>query len=88
MIQNKPLFLIIQFILKTQSLMRTNHQSVGGFLKSSTFSVIIYCNFLFTFFFLLSLGFQIGKTKQQSVIASGIQVKPVQTGMVTLAKLP
>jgi uncharacterized membrane protein len=68
--------------------MRTNHQSVGGFLKSSTFSLIIYCNFLFTVVFLLSLGFQIGKAKQTSAIASQAQVKPVQTGLVTLAKLP
>jgi hypothetical protein len=88
MIQNKPLFLIIQFILKTQSLMKTSHQSVGGFLKSSTFSLIIYCNFLFTFVFLLSLGVQIGKAKSASAIASQGPVKTVQTGMVTLAKAP
>jgi hypothetical protein len=69
--------------------MSSNHQSVGGFLKSSTFSLIVYCNFLFTLIFLVSLSVQIARTKQQSAAASySKEAKQLKSGMVTLAKVP
>lgn len=67
--------------------MSATRQSVGGFLKSSAFSLIVYVNFLFSVIFLVSLTVHLGNAKQKSA-AYEVQSKPFKSGMVSLAKVP
>jgi len=87
MIQNNALFSLYQYP-KTTTPMNPNHQTVGGFLRSSVFSLVILGNLLFSIIFLLSLSLHIVKPKDR---AEGMTISkkapPKTPSMVTLANI-
>jgi hypothetical protein len=68
--------------------MNPNHQTVGGFLRSSVFSLIILGNLLFSIIFLLSLSLHIVKPKDRSEAMTVSKKAPAKTpSMITLANI-
>lgn len=69
--------------------MSQNHQSTGGFLRSSVFHFIILFNLIFSTVFVLSLSVQISNTTkigiEQAVDEKQPQPKP--QSIVTLANI-
>lgn len=68
--------------------MNPNHQTVGGFLRSSALSLIILGNLLFSIIFLMSLSVHIVKPENKSETVTDVKkAEPKTTGIVTLANI-
>jgi hypothetical protein len=68
--------------------MNPNHQTVGGFLRSSALSLIILGNLLFSVIFLMSLSFHIVKPKGKSESVSTAKKAESKTNsIITLANI-